>query len=224
MIFPKNSLSLFIFDLDGTLIDSKADIACGLNIALARMNIQSLPIPKVAEFIGDGLQKLVERALRETTGRKPETEQMQECIALFSEEYGLHLLDQTKLFPCVVETLDQLSWAKFAVLSNKPEGFSRRILDGLKIASRFQTILGGDSTDARKPDPAGVLRAMELCEAVPSETMMVGDSPVDIEAGKAAGTYTCGVAGGFRSKEQLEAAGCDLLVHNLIELTDKIIN
>jgi phosphoglycolate phosphatase len=224
MIFSKNSLSLFIFDLDGTLIDSKADIACGLNLALARMNLGSLPVSRVADFIGDGMQKLVERTLREVTGREPESDRVRECIALFSEEYGLHLLDQTKLFPRIIETLDLLSWAEFAVLSNKPEGFCRRILEGLGIASRFRTILGGDSTDTRKPDPTGVLRAMELCEAVPSRTMMVGDSPVDIEAGKAAGTFTCGVTGGFRSKEQLEAAGCNLLINNLIELADKISN
>jgi phosphoglycolate phosphatase len=218
MIFPKYSRSLFIFDLDGTLIDSKADIACGLNLALARMNLGSLPVSRVADFIGDGMQKLVERTLHEATGREAEPGRVQECIALFSEEYGLHLLDQTKLFPRAIETLDRLSWAKFAVVSNKPEGFCRRILEGLEIASRFRTILGGDSTDTRKPDPTGILRAMELCEAVPSETMMVGDSPVDIEAGKAAGTFTCGVAGGFRSKEQLEAAGCDLLIDDLLEL------
>jgi phosphoglycolate phosphatase len=224
MIFSKNSLNLFIFDLDGTLIDSKADIACGLNLALARMNLGPLPVSRVADFIGDGMQKLIERTLRESTGREPESDRVRECIALFSEEYELHLLDQTKLFPRVIETLDRLSWAKFAILSNKPEGFCRRILKGLGIASRFSTILGGDSTDARKPDPTGVLRAMELCEAVPSATMMVGDSPVDIEAGKAAGTFTCGVAGGFRSKEQLETAGCDLLVDDLLELTDIIMN
>jgi phosphoglycolate phosphatase len=223
MIFSKNSLSLFIFDLDGTLIDSKADIACGLNLALARMNLGPLPVSRVADFIGDGMQKLIERTLRESTGREPESDSVRECITLFSEEYGLHLLDQTKLFPRVIDTLDRLSWAKFAILSNKPEGFCRRILEGLGVASRFQTILGGDSTGSRKPDPTGILRAMELCEAVPSKTMMVGDSPVDIEAGKAAGTFTCGVAGGFRSKEQLAAADCDLLVNHLIELADIII-
>ncbi len=224
MIFSKSSLSLFIFDLDGTLIDSKADIAYSLNAALARMNIRPLSIPKVAEFIGDGMQKLVERALRETTAREPESDRVKECLAFFSEEYGQHLLDQTRMYPHVIEILDRLSWASFAVVSNKPEGFSRRILEGLKIAARFRTILGGDSTDTRKPDPTGILHAIKLCGSIPSKTMMVGDSPVDIAAGKAAGSYTCGVVGGFRSREQLEAAGCDLLINNLLELPNRITN
>jgi phosphoglycolate phosphatase len=222
MDFSKSSFSLFIFDLDGTLIDSKADIAFGMNLALARMNMQPLPIARVAEFIGDGMQILVERALCEISGSEPDPLQVQNCMDLFKEEYGQHLLDQTRLYPHVLEVLDRLSWAKLAVVSNKPEGFSRQILEGLKIASRFGAIIGGDTTGTRKPDPAGIVKAMELCRAVPSESLMVGDSPVDIAAGKAAGTFTCGVAGGFRPRNQLESAGCDLLVNNLLDLA-KII-
>jgi phosphoglycolate phosphatase len=224
MVFPKRSFSLFIFDLDGTLIDSKADIAYGMNLALARMNMQPLPIARVAEFIGDGVQILVERALREISGGEPDPLQVQNCIDLFKEEYGQHLLDQTCLYPHVLEALDRLSWAKLAVVSNKPEKFSRQILEGLGIAFRFGAIIGGDTTGTRKPDPAGIFKAMELCRAVPSESMMVGDSPVDIAAGKAAGTFTCGVAGGFRPRYQLESAGCDLLVDNLLDLANKITN
>jgi phosphoglycolate phosphatase len=219
---PKHSFGLFIFDLDGTLIDSKADIAFGMNLALARMNMPPLPIARVAEFIGDGMQILVERALREISGSEPDPLQVQNCIGLFKEEYGQHLLDRTCLYPHVTEALNRLSWAKFAVVSNKPEIFSRRILEGLGIASRFGAIIGGDTTGTRKPNPAGIFKAIELCRAVPSESMMVGDSPVDIAAGKAAGIFTCGVAGGFRPRTQLESAGCDLLVNSLFDLA-KII-
>jgi phosphoglycolate phosphatase len=224
MDFSRIRFSLFIFDLDGTLINSKADIAYSMNLALAGMGMQPLPVERVAEFIGDGMQILVERALRETTGSRPDPLKVRNCMELFKKEYGQHLLDQTRLYPQVVESLDLLSWAKLAVVSNKPEKFSKQILEGLGIAARFGAIIGGDTTGTRKPDPAGIFKAIELCGGMPSESLMVGDSPVDIAAGKAAGTFTCGVAGGFRPRDQLESAGCDLLVNNLLEFANQVAN
>jgi phosphoglycolate phosphatase len=209
---------LFIFDLDGTLIDSRADITFSLNIMLARMHMPPLPESRVADFVGSGVPKLVERSLREITGSGPETHLIEEGIVLFREEYGKHLLDRTRLCNGAVEALNALSWAEFAVVTNKPEFFSRRILEGLSVGNRFRTILGGDSIQNRKPHPEGLLRAMQICNASATETTMVGDSAVDIEAGKAAGVTTCGVLGGFRPRQDLEAAGCDLIIENLLEL------
>jgi phosphoglycolate phosphatase len=209
---------LFLFDLDGTLINSRSDIAGSLNLALARLGLLSLSESQVTDFVGDGIQKLVERALRETTGRDPAAMLIQEGIRLFREEYTNHLLDKTCLYPHVTEALDSLSWAKFAVVSNKPQSLSQRILEGLEIANRFSIILGGDSIQNRKPDPESLLKAMKFCGALPSETAMVGDSAVDIEAGKAAGVTTCGLLGGYRSEKELRAAGCDLMLNNLQEL------
>jgi phosphoglycolate phosphatase len=211
---------LFIFDLDGTLIDSRADIAGALNLALARMEMPALAEAQIADFVGEGVQRLVERALREITGHPPGSQVTQNLITLFREEYGQHLLDQTRLYPGAKEALDRLTWASFAVVTNKPEGFSRRILDGLGIGDRFCAVFGGDSVQKRKPDPEALLKAMHACRAAPSETAMVGDSPVDIQAGKAAGVTTCGVMGGFRPRQELEAAGCDLIIDNLMELAN----
>jgi len=209
---------LFLFDLDGTLIDSRADITTALNLTLMRMHLSALNESRIAAFVGNGVRKLVERALRETTGSQPEDSLIQHGIALFRDEYGNHLLDRTCLYPGVKEGLEQISWAGFAIVSNKPEEFSRRILEGLGLGGRFRPILGEDSTQTRKPDPTALLKAMELHMVPPSETAMIGDSAVDIEAGKAAGVITCGVSGGFRPKEELEAAGCDLMIGNLLEL------
>jgi len=216
----KRPCGLFLFDLDGTLIDSKADITRSLNLVHARMNLAQLNESHVADFVGEGVQKLIERSLTAATGLEPAAGMVQEGMVLFREEYEKHLLDRTRLFPHVKEGLDRLPWARFAVVSNKPERFSRRILEGLGVGDKFAIILGGDSTPNRKPDPESLFLAMNACKAAASETAMVGDSPVDILAGKAAGVITCGVLGGFRPKEELEAARCDLIIRNLAELAD----
>jgi phosphoglycolate phosphatase len=211
---------LFLFDLDGTLINSRSDITNSLNLALARMNMPSLPESRIADFVGDGVQKLIERSLHETTGDEAEDSLIHEGIRMFKEEYEKHLLDRTCLCPNVREALDNLSWAEFAIVTNKPEGFSRCILEGLGIGNRFSAIMGGDSIQNRKPDPESLLKAMEICQASPSETVMVGDSAVDIEAGKAAGVTTCGILGGFRPAGELESSECDLIINNLLELAN----
>jgi phosphoglycolate phosphatase len=209
---------LFLFDLDGTLIDSRADIMSALNRMLARMGLPALPEPRVADFVGMGVQKLVERSLGEINSTEPAPDLVQKGITLFREEYGNHLVVQTRLCPYVEEALDLLSWAELAVVSNKPEGFCNRILQVLGVDARFCAIIGEDGASPRKPDPALLFKAMDHCGAGPGDAVMVGDSAVDIEAGKAAGVFTCGVIGGFRPREELEAAGCDLIVENLLEL------
>jgi phosphoglycolate phosphatase len=216
----KLSCRLFIFDLDGTLIDSQADIVDSLNRTLSNLNLRPIREARIAEFVGDGMHKLIERALRETTGKDPEPSLLQTTIHYFRDEYNAHLLDQTCLFHQAQEALDRLSWAQFAVATNKPEALSRRILNGLGIGNRFSIVLGGDSVQNRKPNPEPLIKAMDFCQTLPSETVMVGDSAVDISAGKAAGTITCGIIGGFRPEEELRAANSDLLITSLLQLAD----
>jgi phosphoglycolate phosphatase len=214
------SSRLFLFDLDGTLIDSKNDIAASVNLSLERLALPKLPEARVSEFIGDGIQKLIQRALREATGTDASEDQACKGVGLFLEEYENHLLDSTQLYPGVKEGLDRLYWAEFAIVTNKPEKLSRKVLEALGLGHRFRTILGGDSIPLRKPDPAPLREAMRRCGATAPETVMVGDSPGDIKAGRAAGVITCGIAGGFRGREALEAAGCDLIVESFSEIPD----
>lgn len=212
------SRRLFLFDLDGTLIDSREDLSRSVNLALSRLQLPALDTEQVIGFVGDGVDNLMRRALAQAAGRPADEPLIRRGVNLLLEEYGRHLLDATHLYPGVVEALDALWWAKFAVVSNKPEHLSRRIMAELGLAERFCAILGGDSLPQRKPDPAPLRRAMEMCGALPQETVMVGDGTTDIRAGKAAGVLTCGIAGGYRPPEVLLAAGCDLLVRNVAEL------
>ncbi len=216
---PPRPCRLFLFDLDGTLIDSKADITKSVNLALDRLKLPPVATSRIAAFVGDGVQKLIQRTLRQSMGVDPKSDLVAYAIQVYLEEYEQHLMDNTCLYPGIRETLNALGWADLAVITNKPEKFSRRILEALEVADRFLSILGGDSMEKRKPDPAPLLRVINKCRARPAETVMVGDSRVDIRAGKAAGTITCGILGGFGTREELESADCDLIIERASELT-----
>jgi phosphoglycolate phosphatase len=218
--FSPRPCRLFIFDLDGTLIDSKADIAKAVNLVLRQLNLPPLAVSRVQDFIGKGVRKLLERAFGEVYGQEPDEALIRRGLDLFREAYGRHLLDETRLYKNVVEALDRLAWADMAVVSNKPERYSRPILAGLGVAERFRCIFGEESTHAFKPDPTPLRVAMEFCGADSAQTVMIGDSSVDIEAGKAAAVTTCAVTGGYHSKEQLLAAGPDLVIDDLLQLGD----
>jgi phosphoglycolate phosphatase len=217
---PCLSCRLFMFDLDGTLIDSRADITNSVNLALADMHFAPVGQDRITGFVGDGVQALVKRALEESIGRTPEPGLVHNTVAKYVEAYESHLLDCTVLYAGARDALESLRWASMAVITNKPERFSRRILESLGVAGFFCAIVGGDSTPRKKPDPVPLQMVMRQCGVPPDQTWMVGDSPVDVQAGKAAGTWICGISGGFRPRAELEAAGCDLILGSVAELPD----
>lgn len=190
-----------VFDLDGTLIDSRVDIANAVNHALQSLALPVLPIDVIAGYIGEGVRVVLQHALG-----APHTHQLDAALARFMEFYQDHLLDHTHLFPGIAEVLTELAQRDvlMSVLSNKPEAMSRAILDGLGIVRCFRAVVGGD-TIARKPDPTGFEWVRSTTGMPRARMLMVGDSPIDMATARAAGVGFCGVTWGW-AREQLMAA------------------
>jgi phosphoglycolate phosphatase len=208
-----SSLKLIIFDLDGTLIDSKKDIAQATNHTLKVLGAPILEEETIYSFVGEGVRKLLEQCL----GRNDYI-LLEKAWQIFCEYYQDHLLDNTVLFPGVKETLGYLSFLDKIILSNKPDQFCFPVLEGLGILINFRMVLGGDSLPCRKPDPAPIHLVIQKYSLRPKQVMIVGDSGLDIECGKRAGIYTCGATYGFRSKEEVKEAQPDFLIDCFEEL------
>jgi phosphoglycolate phosphatase len=203
---------LVVFDLDGTLVDSARDLASAVNAMLQGLapGIPPLPEAEVRGFIGEGARLLVSRSLaRAGLPHPPE-----HALPVFMECYRARMLDTTRPYPGVAETLDALDSHTLAVLTNKPGDLSRAILDGLGLGGRFARVYGGGDLPARKPDPAGLVRIMADTGLAPAATLMVGDSAIDVLTGRAAGVFTVGVTYGF-APESLRATPPDVLIHDL---------
>src|SRR5262245_60824002 len=172
-----------VFDLDGTLIDPMGDLTSAVNQALRRLrpDVQPLSEAAVRTFVGEGAARLVARSLERSGLGTP----LERALPLFFEAYGACLLETTRPYPGVEQALRALSGLTLDVLTNKPGGFSRTILDGLGLAPFFRRVLGGDDGPARKPDPAGLVLLMSTAGVSPAETLMVGDSPVDVATARA---------------------------------------
>ena len=183
-----------IFDLDGTLVDSRADLAAATNSMLAGLDRPPLPVATVEKMIGLGARALIERALG--PGQKHLTERGYD---LFMEHYNAHLLDHTKPYSGIAALLEVAHRRRvhLSVLTNKPERPAKAILSGLSLASSFAAVVGGDTLPQRKPDPAGVQTLQRTTGCPLNETLLIGDSAVDVQTGHAAGVATCGVEWGF---------------------------
>lgn len=206
-------IQLVIFDMDGTLADTKKDLARSVNAMREYMGLGPLPLDAVTSYVGHGVTALVKRAL----GDKAPDSEVEKGLAFFLDYYAHHLLDNTTAYPGVREALECLGNRKLAILTNKPTSFSREIVVGLGLASYFFEIYGGDSFPLKKPDPLGIKTLMTQV-AIPAEkTLMVGDSDTDVLTGRNAGVWTCGVTYGF-GPQALEEAGPDLLLENLRDL------
>ncbi len=206
-------IQLIVFDLDGTLADTKKDLALSVNAMREHLGLGPLPLEVVTSYVGHGVTILIKRAL----GDKAPDGNVEKGLAFFLDYYGRHLLDNTVAYPGVREALEELEDRKLAILTNKPARFSRTIVSGLGLAPYFFEIYGGDSFPLKKPDPMGIKTLMSHLSIPAEKTLMVGDSETDVLAGRNAGVWTCGVTYGF-GPQALEEAGPDLLVQDLRDL------
>ncbi len=215
-------VSLMLFDLDGTLIDSKTDLANSINLMLADLDRLPLDEATVGGFVGDGVRVLVHRCLTATdpNHQPPEEALHAKGIALMHRHYAEEMLKTTRLYPQVAETLGSFGNKRKAVVTSKEVRFTKIILDHFDIAKYFDVIVGGDTTPARKPDPRPVLEAIRLLGGPAADAVMVGDSENDINAGRGAGARTCGVTFGFRTAEQLRLSEPDVMIDRFDQLKE----
>jgi len=214
------NIRALIFDLDGTLIDSKLDLALSVNAARDHMGLAPLEHEEIFGYVGQGAPMLIRRSL----GSHATNENVELGLKYFLEYYRDHMLDNTVPYPGVTEALAALETRAqsngplhMAVLTNKPVRFSKMILDGLGFSRYFRYVYGGNSFERKKPDPVGVEVLLRDFACGPREAMMVGDSEVDILTARNAGIWACGVTYGLGSHRLAEYPP-DLLLSNLADL------
>jgi phosphoglycolate phosphatase len=207
-------MDLLIFDLDGTLIDSKLDLAHAVNATRAHMGEPPLEHELVYSYVGSGAPVLIRRAFPGAS-----EEQITAALQYFLDYYRDHMLDYTVLYPGVRETLEKLDNGarRLAVLTNKPVRMSAAILDGLNIGQHFFRVYGGNSFEQKKPNPVGIETLLRETGARKEHTVMVGDSAVDIRTARNAGISCCGVTYGFQP-ESLSEDPPDFLIERMDQI------
>jgi phosphoglycolate phosphatase len=187
-------IDLVVFDLDGTLVDSRTDLARATNALVAELGGEPLPEDSVAGMVGEGAGVLVRRALAAAALDPTTPGALERFLALYDER----LLDTTRAYPGVRETLEALAAERpLAVLTNKPSDPTGRILSALGLAPYFRAVVGGDSPHGRKPDPAGLRHLADAAGAGLAQTLLVGDSAIDLETARRAGARICLCRYGF---------------------------
>ena len=231
---PVERLKLLVFDLDGTLIDSAQDLCNSVNAALSECNLGPLPDPAIAGFVGNGAPMLMRRSLALAGNIDPDNvseDNFAKAYAFFLQYYREHKLDFTYAYEGVLDALKALHelheapggpQRTMAVLTNKPVRPARGICEGLGLADYFLHIYGGDSFSLKKPDPLGLRSLMEETGATPDETVMIGDSRVDVETARNAGAWSVGCAFGFGPQNILDTPP-DVLVDSAAEWTQALI-
>ena len=203
----------FLFDLDGTLIDSKLDLVNSVNFMLREMRREVLPLATVAGYIGHGAPRLVADAL----GPEAAESDRKRGLEIFLAHYEEHSLDATRAYPGVVEGLESLRELPMAVLTNKPVKMSVQILEALGLRKYFRAVYGGDSFEKKKPDPVGALAILKNLGASAHESAMVGDSGVDVQTARNAGMFAIAVNYGFGQHDR-QSQPADLYVESLLEI------
>lgn len=215
---PWSSIRLLVFDLDGTLIDSVEDLCATVNAMLVHFGRAPLSRRVIASYVGDGASWLVRRAL----GNPADEQLLESALAFFLDYYSDHKLDHTQVYPGVLDALETLrrnadgAIRPMAVLTNKPAGASISICDALELSPYFFRIYGGNSFPTKKPDPSGLNELIKEAGVRADETLMFGDSAVDMLTARNAGAWSVGCSYGL-APQMLRAASPDCLVDSASE-------
>jgi phosphoglycolate phosphatase len=208
-----STVRALIFDLDGTLIDSQRDLILSVSAMLREMGRQQLHEDTISGYIGHGAPQLVRRAL----GGNARDEECERALQFFLAHYNEHKLDNTCAYPGVPEALEQLSAYPMAILTNKPVRVSLRILEGLGLAKYFRAVYGGNSFETKKPDPFGANTILQEFATPPNEAVLIGDSEVDVQTARNAGTLAAAVNYGFGTHDRA-AYPADIYLDRLTNL------
>ncbi len=214
---------LCIFDLDGTLINSLYDLADAMNYALKKHGFEPHDREKYRFFVGSGISTLADRAMIIPKGSAT-PEQKAEVLKDFNKYYTAHCMDSTRPYPGIVEILGELDRRniKYAIMSNKPDNFSKEIAETLFPKNKFASIWGKRDGFERKPDPKAVLALIEEVGVTPDECLYIGDSDVDVYTAKNANLKFCGVSWGFRPKQELLDAGAVFIAETAEEILTQL--
>jgi phosphoglycolate phosphatase len=225
--FDPHSIRLLVFDLDGTLIDSRLDLIHSVNAMLRHFSRPELADDVIASYVGDGAPVLVRRALFGQEGNGDDEVLFSSALEYFLGYYRLHKLDHTTVYDGIPEVLAGLAQAsnevqrQMAVLTNKPVRASQDIVRALGLGDYFVRVYGGNSFVTKKPDPLGVRTLLEETDVAPGEALMIGDSGIDVLTGRNAGLWTCGVTYGF-APHSLEQTAPDVIVDGPRELGEML--
>jgi len=215
----RGRIKALVFDLDGTLIDSKQDLVLSVNATLRAIGREGLPTELVASYVGSGAPVLISRAL----GEPADPDLLQRALKFFLGYYEEHKLDYTREYLGVREALEELNGTPMAVLTNKPVNISMRILEGLGLAQFFQAIYGGNSFATKKPHPLGANTALAHLKVRASEAAMVGDSEVDVQTARNAGMISAIVNFGFGMHDR-EKYPADVYLDRMEELVPLVMD
>ncbi|SLM47076.1 putative Phosphoglycolate phosphatase [Nitrospira japonica] len=210
----KTPVDLLIFDLDGTLIESKWDIAASVNLTLAELGLPQRPLEEIFGFVGDGVKKLLRQAVGDDN-----PDRFDEALRVFRGHYLAHCLDRTRFYPGIERMLQHFGRTSKAVATNKSIEFTNVILQGLG-AQHFQFVVGGDNGFGLKPEPGMLRHIMERLNASPERTVLVGDSTNDINGGHNAGIRVCAVGYGMGNRERMTACRPDWFIERPEELME----
>ena len=214
-----SSVRALIFDLDGTLIDSKQDLILSVNAMLVEAGRAPLAEDTISGYIGQGAPVLVRRAL----GEEATEEEAKRALEFFLRYYEEHRMNHTRAYPGVAEGLAALRGYPMAVLTNKPMRISRRILEDLGLASYFRAIYGGNSFETKKPDPLGTHTILREFGVAPRSAVLIGDSEIDVQTARNAGTWAASVTYGFGVHDR-EAFPPDLYLDRLTDLAPLLMD